>query len=150
MLQKKWNNWLSALDSVTELKISRCIKPHQFNDAHVELHHFSDASQLAYGSCSYPRCVNRTGQVHVSLIMSKSRVAPIKSITIPRLELQAAVLSARIDSLLLGELDLTLGPSYFWTDSEIVIKYIHNESRRFQVFVENRVSIIHQLTAVEQ
>ena len=150
LLQKKWNNWLSALDSVTELKISRCIKPHDFNDAHVDLHHFSDASQLAYGSCSYLRCVNRTGEVHVSLIMSKSRVAPIKSITIPCLELQAAVLSARIDSLLLEELDLTLGLSYFWTDSEIVIKYIHNESRRFQVFVANRVSIIHQLTAVEQ
>ena len=150
LLQKKWLNWLSALQSVPDVKIPRCIKPFQFSDAHVELHHFSDASQQAYGSCSYLRCINKIGQVHVALVMSKSRVAPTKSITIPRLELQAAVLSAKIDSSLTEELDLTLGPSYFWTDSEIVLRYINNESRRFHVFVANRVSIIHQLTAVKQ
>ena len=149
-LQQKWENWLSALQSVPKVNIPRCIKPYKFNDAHVELHHFSDASQQAYGSCSYLRSVNKAGQVHVALVMSKSRVAPIKSITIPRLELQAAVLSAKVDSSLLEELELTLAPSYFWTDSEIVLRYIRNESRRFHIFVANRVSLIHQLTAVEQ
>ena len=73
--------------------------------------------------------------------MSKSRVAPLKPCTIPRLELQAAVLAVKIDTYLRQVLDLHIIHSMFWSDSEIVLKYIANESRRFHVFVANRVSV---------
>ncbi len=70
--------------------------------------------------------------------------------TIPRFEFQAAVLAAKIDTLLRKELNLYVTSSYFWTDSMIVLKYISNDSIRFHVFVGNRVSLIRQLTAPKQ
>ena len=69
-------------------------------DAVLESHHFSDASSRAYGCCTNIRCVNKDGSVHVQLVTSRSRVAPIKVCKIPRLELQAAVLSVKMDILL--------------------------------------------------
>ena len=82
--------------------------------------------------------------VHVQLIASKNKVAPLKLCMIPRLELQAAVLAVKVDALLKRELDLDFSQSYFWTDSEI--KYIRNDSGRFRVFVGNRVSLIRELS----
>ena len=82
--------------------------------------------------------------------MSKNRVTPIKQLTIPRLELQAAVLSAKVDAMLRKQLDIEITASYFWVDSELVSKYIKNTNKRFHVFVGNRVSLILQLTKPEQ
>jgi len=117
-----------------------------FNDSAMQLHHFSDASQRVFGCCSYLRCVNSHGQISVVLVMSKNRLAPLKSVTIPRLELQAAVLAAQIDAMLRSQLELHLLESCFWVDSEIALKYIKNETKRFHVFVGNRVGIIRDLT----
>ena len=149
-LSTQWLAWVDTLQDVRRLEFPRCMIPSNHKDAHLELHHFSDASERAYGCCSYLRCVNKNGQVHTTLIMSKSRVAPIKSLTIPRLELQAAVQAARVDAMLKKQLDIQLGPSYCWTDSEIVLRYIKNEERRFHVFVTNRVKVIRGNTEPEQ
>ena len=149
-ISDSWHSWLCDLEGLKGLKIPRCVKPVRFNDAYLELHHFSDASERAYGCCSYIRCVNKSGEIHTSLLVSKSRVAPINSISIARLELQAALLAARMDSLLREELHLDLGESRFWVDSELVLKYIFNDSQRFHVYVSNRVSEIRQLTKPNQ
>jgi len=149
-LVDRWCMWVQTLAKVSSVRIPRCIKPFEFNDASLELHNFSDASQVAYGMVSYLRCTNKTGHVSVRLVMAKSKVAPIKHVTIPRLELQAALLAARVDSTLRSELRLDLAPSYFWVDSEIVLKYLSNSSRRFQTFVANRVGAIQKLTSVDQ
>ena len=145
-----WNKWIARLRELDSIRVPRCIKPNLFDDSAIELHFFSDAGMRAYGVCCYVRCTNRHGQIHTSLLVSKTRVAPVKSITIPRLELQAAVLSARLSDALHKELDISLNQSYFWVDSELVLKYIANETKRFHVFVENRVSEIRQLTSVSQ
>jgi hypothetical protein len=80
---------LKQLDS---LKTKRCLKPENFKDiVFTELHHFSDASTVGYGQCSYIRIVDSKQQVHCSLVVAKSRVTPLKPVTIPRLELTAAV-----------------------------------------------------------
>ena len=149
-LKGKWLEWLVGLRNLKDLHVSRCVKPSQFNDAALELHHFCDSSEQAYGCCSYLRCVNKDGDVHCALLMSKGKLAPIKSVTVPRLELQAAVLAAKVDALLREQMSLQLISSVFWTDSELVLKYIVNESRRFQTFVANRVSCIRGLTEPEQ
>jgi hypothetical protein len=149
-LLTKWNSWVLSLKSLSLVKVPRCMKPNMFDDSVLELHHFSDAGLKAYGSCSYLRCVNRHGDIHTTLIMSKCKVAPIKSTTIPRLELQAAVLSVQIDSLLRRELSVDIIASHFWTDSELVLKYISNDSSRFHIFVSNRVSVIRQLSDPSQ
>jgi len=149
-LQQRWKVWTASLQDLDLFRIPRCFKPSPFDDSYMELHHFSDSSSRAYGSCSYIRCVNKNGQIHTSLIMSKCRVAPLKQVTIPRLELQAAVLSAKADQLLRRELELDIVESYFWTDSQVVLSYIRNTTQRFQVFVGNRVSLITGLTNPQQ
>ena len=103
------------------------------------LHHFADASQIAYGVVSYLRTEYASCRVTTALTMAKSRLAPIKATTIPRLELCAAT---RQDELLRRELDLELSPSQYWSDSTIVLWYVSHEEKRFQTFVANRVSEI--------
>ena len=79
------------------------------------------------------------GNVNVSLVMGKSRVAPLKIITIPRFELTAAVVSAKVGVMLEKELDYTNLKQYFCTDSKVVLGYINNDAKRFHTFVANRV-----------
>ena len=149
-ISDSWFGWLRSMGNLGDVEFARCVKPSEFDDASIELHHFSDASERAYGACSYIRCINKVGQIHTALLYSKGRVAPIKTVSIPRLELQAALLSARIDQMLREELHLHLAESSFWVDSEIVLKYIANETQRFKVFVSNRVGEIRSLTKPDQ
>ena len=147
----KWERWRSDLLEVQHITIPRCYKPDNFGRVvNAQLHHFSDASVKGYGQCSYLRLVNENQRVHCSFVMGKSRVAPLKPVTIPRLELTAAVCSVRISQQLQRELEYTIDQEYFWTDSKVVLGYIANESRRFHVFVANRVQEIQENTSVDQ
>ena len=149
-VQVRWSSWLHDLSHLAEVRIPRCVTFDNMEGVILELHHFSDASMKAYGCCSYLRSIDNVGNIRTVLLMSKAKVAPLKSVTLPRLELQAAVMSAQVDAMLKSELNLMVTRSYFWVDSEIVIKYVQNESRRFHVFVANRVGIIHELTNPDQ
>lgn len=95
----------------------------------IELHNFSDVSTSGYGQCSYLRMMNSRGKIHCALAMAKSRVAPSKHITVPRLELTTALLSVKISSFLKEELKFGAIPEVFWTDSEVVRGYISSDSR---------------------
>lgn len=116
----------------------------------TQLHHFSDASTTGYGQCSYVRVVDDKGQIHCSLIMGKARVAPLKMVTIPRLELTAAVVSVRVSDIPRQELQYERVEEIFWTDSKVVLGYIKNDSKRFHVFVANRVQQIRDQTSPSQ
>ena len=144
-------NWKQELRKLATIKIPRCFRPANFGiPTSVQLHHFSDASQYAYGQCSYIRMENEAGQVHCSLVMAKARVAPIKPTTIPRLELQAAVLSTKIAKVLDKELDFKNLSHHFWTDSKVVLGYIQNEKTKFHIYVANRVSQIREFSSPSQ
>ena len=149
-LASKWCQWVKALQNISSLKIPRCVKPAVFDDAHIEIHNFSDASEKALGICSYLRCINKDGKIHTALLYSKSRVAPLKTTSIPRLELQAALLAAKCDSMIREEMHLDLAESHFWVDSQIVLQYIYNEKHRLHVYVGNRVGEIRRLTKSHQ
>lgn len=129
--------------------ISRSFAPKDFGKVTVaQLHHFCDASEVGYGWVSYLRLLSNQ-DVSVAFVMGKARVAPLKQITIPRLELAAAVLAVRMDKMLKAELDMKL-ESVFWSDSMTVLQYIANRTKRFKTYVANRISIIHELSKVEQ
>jgi hypothetical protein len=89
--------WRTDLHHLKDLEIRRCFIPEDFGEiVSVELHHFSNVSVNGYGQCSYIRLLDNEERVHCSLIMAKSRVTPIKQVTISRLELTAALVSVRI------------------------------------------------------
>ncbi|XP_070203556.1 uncharacterized protein [Littorina saxatilis] len=144
-LVEQWNAWLQGLANVSQFHVPRNYLPPSFGSlVTVELHHFSDASTTGYGQCSYLRFIDNQDQVHCTLVMAKARVTPLRPVTIPRLELQAAVLSVKVARVLQNELDFENVEHFFWSDSEIVLAYLRNESKRFHVFVANRVQQILQ------
>ena len=90
------------------------------------------------------------GAIHVSFLMGKARVAPKKTVSIPRLELAAATVSAKMTDALKDELTYEGLQQYYWTDSKVVLGYISNDSKRFHVYVANRVQLIQDLSSPSQ
>ena len=140
----RWQKWLVDLPMLSKLPINRCFKLANFGTiAYSQLHHFSDASEIGFGSASYLGLVDINGRVHCAILQGKSRLAPLKKFTIPRLELSAATVSVRSDKAIKRELELPLTePSVFWTDSTSVLRYVNNEDKRFHTFLANRIAII--------
>ncbi|XP_057296286.1 uncharacterized protein LOC130625249 [Hydractinia symbiolongicarpus] len=145
-----WNIWKDCIQPLEGFRIPRCFKPKKFGKiVHSSIHYFSDASEFAYGQATYLRIVNESGRVHVCLVMGKARVAPLKFVSMPRLELTAATLSVKIASLLRQELRLLYINEYFWTDSQVVLGYLKNQTKRFKVFVANRIEIIRSNSKID-
>ena len=150
-LREKWEKWRASLECLHSLEIERCIKPKGFGEPVVtEMHHFSDASLSGYGQCSYIRLKNNENHVACAFVMGKSRVIPVKPVTVPRLELTAALMSVKVASLLEQELDYDNITHVYWTDSKVVLGYISNEARRFHIYVANRVQQIKEHTDTTQ
>ena len=127
-----------------QFRVPQCVTPTGLSAAEaIELHHFADASQRGYGTASYIRTVSATGEIHCSLLTSRAHLAPIKSVSIPRLELTAAKLAVQVNMELTRALEVSTPRVWFWTDSTAVLKYIKNETTRYHVFVANRLSVIH-------
>ncbi len=145
-LRAKWEKWLRDILELQNIDIKRCVKPSDFVVQKAEFHHFCDASFLGYGVCSYLRLISTEGDVHVSLVLGKSRVTPIKPITVPRLELTSAVVAVKAALTLSQEFTYKKAEHFFWTDSKVVLGYIANETKRFHLFVANRVGYIHANT----
>lgn len=150
-IKMRWSKWKSELKNLEALSIPRCYKPKDFCPfMKSELHHFSDASFKGYSQCSYLRMVNVQGRIHCSFVLGKSRVTPLKAVTVPRLELTAAVVSVKVSGHLRRELDMSIAQEYFWMDSQVVLGYIGNEVRRFHVSVANRVQQIQESSSLDQ
>ena len=137
--------------TLQDMNITRCIKPKIFGEAiHCSLHYFSDAYETGYGMSAYIRLINAEGVVHCSLLLGKSQVAPLKFISIPRLELTAATLSVKISRMIREEIDVHINDEIFWTDSQVVLGYINSDVQRFKIFVANRVQQIRDQTDKRQ
>ena len=141
-LAVKWVAWRRNVQRLLDLRIPRSILPCFPNN--TQLHHFADASNSGYGCVTYLRAIDQHGIITSRLLYSKTRVAPLKQHTIPRLELCAAVLAVQMDATLASEIsaDVHLQPSVYWTDSMIVLAYLQDDSKRYQTFVGNRVAKI--------
>ena len=139
----RWQLWLHNLSLLEQVHISRCFKPANFGSVVcAQLHHFSDASQLAFGACSYLRLVDENGRIHCSLLLGKSRLAPLKTVAIPRLELTAAVLAVKLHLLLRNEFNMSISSVTFWCDSTAALQILANSTKCFPTFVANRGATI--------
>ena len=117
-----WKKWRQEIMDLEKVEIKRCYKPEDFGrNKLAELHHFSDASQYGYGQSSYLRLVDESGKVSCSFVIGKARVAPLKKLTIPRLELTAATVSAKMSEFVRSEISYQNVKEFFWTDSKVVL-----------------------------
>ncbi|XP_072384596.1 uncharacterized protein [Diabrotica undecimpunctata] len=139
-IHTKWLIFKDQLSLLNNLKIPR----HVICSNHIllELHGFSDASEQAYGACIYTRSINSSGEVTVQLLCAKSKVAPLKKITLPRLELMGALILSRLSNKVIQSLTLKLTNIFLWSDSTIVLGWIKTPPNLLKTFVANRVSEI--------
>ncbi|XP_068234252.1 uncharacterized protein [Palaemon carinicauda] len=149
-LAERWQHWIQGLHLLEQLSIPRCFKSSGFgNVTGSSLVLFSDASTVGYGVAAY-LVLHDGNQVQSNLVMGKSRVSPKKVVTIPRLELTAATVSVKVAQHILKEVEFTVGKVVYYTDSTTVLHYIHSNTKRFPVFVANRVRVIRDYSQPEQ
>ena len=139
--------WLKELPLLERLSVPRCVKPVDFGEVKSrQIHIFSDASNVGYGSVAYQRLCDNEGRTHCSFLMGKTRLAPIKAVTVPHLELTAATVSVRLAEIIKKELHDKAETIQYHT----VLRYIANNQKRFHVYVANRVQLIRNLSDPNQ
>ena len=158
----EWLNYTSQLHKINNLSFNRRIKASETQD--LQLHGFCDASEKAYGACIYVRSKDSRGVITSIILCAKSRVAPVKTeristhsvsddprehtlrVTIPRLELCAAQLLAKLYTTVRQATRLSPSKIVFWSDSTIALHWIKTQPHRLLPFVANRVTDIQTLT----
>ena len=142
-LRVRIQDWICKLDRFRCKVVDRCIKPCVQNEIEsLQWHFFCDASLLGYGVVVYLRIEDKNGKIYCRFVIGKCRVAPLKAVSIPRLELMAATLAVKMKEVLTNEVCLDFTQVFLWTDSTTVLQYIRNDQARYQTFVANRVTLI--------
>ena len=144
-IQDKWKNLFQEMLSLNGISFIRCLTPPNAVGLPV-LCVFSDASEDAFGACAYARWQLSNGKYDVRFIAAKSRVAPLKRLTIPRLELQGAVLASRLCKTIVEQCRFNFEKTVLFLDSKIVLAWICSEARSFKPFVSVRVGEIQSNT----
>ena len=151
-LQREFRKWLACFKKVGELRLPRCTMPSEFGAIkRRELHIFCDSALPAFGCIAYLRIIDQEGLVSIQLLIAKTRICPKQGrLTIPRIELSAAVLAARILVTLRRELNDCFDDVYLWSDSTAVLAYLKNVQTRFHIFLGNRIQEIRATTSIER
>lgn len=124
-VSKRWDMWFQDSAELKDLHIPRCYVTQPLSShSKLELHAFGDASKLAYAMAVYLRAVAADGETSTSLIMSKSRVAPLKTLTLPRLELMAAVITVRLCTYVRSMLHCPITSIVCWTDNASTLHWV--------------------------
>lgn len=140
-----WISYRTQLCAINSLRIPRQITT--LYAIRWELHGFADASTRAYGACVYIRCLDDRGQITTNLLTSKSRISPLKTVSIPRLELCASVLLAYLVQEVEASMAISFDSKSLYSDSTIVLAWLNTAPHRLKTFVANRVTIIQEITA---
>lgn len=140
-VQERWIQLFKEMQELDKIGFKRCLVPSKSSELPV-LCVFSDAPQEAFGACAYKRQRRNEDTYSVNFVAAKSRVASLKQLTIPRLELQAAVLASRLAKMIVEECTIQFADIKFFTDSSITLAWIQSPSRSFKPFVSSRVGEI--------
>ncbi|XP_076638833.1 uncharacterized protein LOC143350692 [Colletes latitarsis] len=139
-IRTAWTTFHSQLQNIRQIQIPRRVIAD--NTKNIQLHGFCDASERAYGACIYIRSTDSSHQHISQLLCSKSRVAPLKTQSLPRLELCAAVLLIKLYNMVVKILQIEFQTTTFWSDSTIVLHWINTTPHTLKPFVANRVNQI--------
>ncbi|XP_039431214.1 uncharacterized protein LOC120414198 [Culex pipiens pallens] len=151
-LVQRWKQWIALLPKIEDLKIPRCYFPGYHPDSlrSLELHVFVNASELAYSAVAHFRLVDR-GSVRCAFVASKTKVAPLDPLSIPRLEANAGVLGVRLRKSIVTGHSLPITRTRFWTDSKTVLQWIRSKDlRRYRPYVAFRMNEILSMSAVAE
>ncbi|XP_031635623.1 uncharacterized protein LOC116348696, partial [Contarinia nasturtii] len=143
-ISSKWLKTKNELHLISQIQLPRWINYDP--EDKIELHGFADASKVAFASVIYIKNVSKNT---VQLLIAKSRVAPLKGtkdqLTIPRLELCAANLLAKLTHKVMKSLKIQFSGIFLWSDSQIVIDWLHGNPKRYKKFIANRICLIDKL-----
>eukprot|EP00117_Sycon_ciliatum_P019093 scpid35165/ scgid17425/ len=142
LLKASATRWFQQLQQLVSIRVPRCLS---LTNSQQQLHVFADASSLAYGAAVYMRSQD-SSDVAARFVAAKSRVAPLQAISIPRLELMAAVTAAELGSAVASATQLQLQNAVFWTDSMDVFHWVRQPSRQYKPFIAHRIGYIQTLT----
>lgn len=148
-LNQQWNSWCSELPLIHQISIPRWYgERNEASSGTLRLHVFCDASEKAYSAVAYLQWEEKNGGMAACLVASKSRVAPLKKLTLPRLELMGAMIGARLGRNLINLLQMESHQlfMFIFTDSMIVLHWIRSSAQKWKQFVANRVTEIQSLT----
>ncbi|XP_055622870.1 uncharacterized protein LOC129766370 [Toxorhynchites rutilus septentrionalis] len=145
-----WRKWSGLLANINEVRVPRCY----FSDTGAttkgsQIHVFVDASENAYACVAYLRSWSN-GVPRCTLIEAKTKVAPLKPLSIPRLELQAALIGSRILENISKALTIPIAARFLWSDSSTVLAWLRSETRRYHQFVGFRVGEILSITDIDE
>lgn len=142
-LHSRWNAFREELMHINNIKVSRHVLTP--GNKKFELHAFCDASEKAYGACIYLRTQDENNRWSTHLLCAKSKVAPLKVLSLPRLELCGAQLLAQLANKVRASIDIAYN-EFYWCDSTIVLSWISSLSKQWKTFVANRVAEIQRLS----
>lgn len=143
-LLRRWKAYYSTIQSLAKIRVPRWLGVR--NHSKMDLHGFADASEAAYCAVIYYRIEQPDKSVRCGILASKTRVAPIKTVTIPRLELSGALLLARLSKNVQAALNGYVNTVTYWLDATIALCWIKQEPHALKIFVANRVSEIQTST----
>lgn len=143
-IQNEWHEFIDDVRNLVELKIPRWLGMKA--NWQTDLHGFSDASERAYAAVVYARTVRSDGVITIQLIQSKTKVAPLKRLSVPRLELCGAYLLANLLEIVTQQLEGQFNQCHLWSDSEVTLAWIRKPPNQLKTFVGNRVAAIQTKT----
>ena len=134
---QEWSDWQNELEKLAEFSVPTFYRRVALYPMSIRLHVFGDASESAFCAVAYFRFEYPGGQRQCAFVAAKTRVAPVKPLSVPKLELQAAVLNVRLASMIQKENDYEISTIWFWSDSSAVIGQIRGPSKRHPAFIAN-------------
>lgn len=137
---EKWNAFISKFEDIENIKIPRWV--HFSSETEIQIHGFCDASEKAYCACLYIRVKSSKNITYTNLLVSKSKVAPLKTVSLPRLELCGAAMLSKLLKSVCQNLELSSPEIFLWTDSTITLSWISKPPFYWKTFVANKVSEI--------